>query len=103
MGGHHNITPRTLQSTAHTLNAHATVVSRPSMLNIGQTADALWINHLALRRGQTKTAIDEDGDGRRRRQTKTKTVEDEDRLTLGTSEVAAPLQLTTQSDEDGDR
>ena len=36
-----------------------------------------------------------DGDRRRRRQTETETEEDEDRLTLGTSEVAAPLQLTT--------
>ena len=34
--------------------------------------------------------------------TTTETDEDKDRLTLGTSEVAAPLQLTThQNDEDG--
>ena len=34
--------------------------------------------------------------------TKTETYEDEDRLTLGTSEVAAPVQLTLpQSDDDG--
>ena len=43
----------------------------------------------------TKTEIDEDRDGRRRRLSKTETVEDEDRLTLGTREVAVPLQLTT--------
>ena len=104
------------------------------MLNIGQTADTLWTNHLPLRRRQTKMEIDEDWDGRRRRQTKPKTKtkidlflgrakwqlpyswrhprvtkteadedgdsEDEDRLTLGTSEAAAPVQLTTpQSDK----
>ena len=46
------------------------------------------------------TETDEDGDRRRRRRAKTET--DEDRLILATSEVAAPLQLTTtQSDEDG--
>ena len=39
-----------------------------------------------------------------RKRVKTETDEDEDRLTLGTSEVAAPLQLTTpQSDEDRGR
>ena len=54
------------------------------------------------RRRRAKTETDEDGDRRRRRQTKTETVEDEDRLTLRTSGVAAPLQLTTpQCDEDG--
>ena len=31
-------------------------------VNIGQTADTLWTNHLALRRRQTKTEADEDGD-----------------------------------------
>ena len=42
-----------------------------------------------------------DEDGNRRRRAKTETDEDKDRLTLGTSEVAAPLQLTTpQSGED---
>ena len=46
----------------------------------------------------TTTETDEGGDRGRRAKTET----DEDRLTLGTSEVAAPLQLTTpQSDEDG--
>ena len=64
------VSNHTLRNTAHT---HATVVSRPSMYNIGQTADALWTNHVALRRTHMKTEIDEDGDGRRRRQTKTKT------------------------------
>ena len=50
----------------------------------------------------TTTETDEEGDRRRRRRAKTETAEDEDRLTLGTSEVAAPLQPTTpQSDEDG--
>ena len=50
----------------------------------------------------TTTETDEDGGRRRRRRAKTETDEDEDRLTLGTSKVAAPLQLTTsQSDEDG--
>ena len=45
---------------------------------------------------------DKDGDRRRRTRAKTATYEHDDRLTLGTSEVAAPLQLTTsQSDEDG--
>ena len=81
------------------MNTHATVVSRPSMYNIGQRADALWTNHLALRRRQTKTEIAEDGDGRRQRQMKTETVEDEDRLTLGTSEVSVPSQLTTPRSE----
>ena len=58
--------------------------------------------HLLDQPPGTTTETDEDGDGRRRRQTKTEADEDEDRLTLGTSEVAAPLQLTTtQSDEDG--
>ena len=47
------------------------------MENIGQTVDALWTNHLPLRREQTKTEIDEDEEG-------------EDRRTLGTSEVTAP-------------
>ena len=61
-----------------TKNAHATVVSRPSTENIGQTADALWTNHLALRRKQTKTEVDEDRHGRRRRQTKTEVDEDGD-------------------------
>ena len=50
----------------------------------------------------TTTGTDEDGDSRRREQSKMETVEDEDRRTLGTSEMAAPLQVTTpQSDEDG--
>ena len=49
----------------------------------------------------TTTETDKDGDRRRRRWAKTKTDEDESRLTLGTSEVAALLQLTIpQSDED---
>ena len=47
----------------------------------------------------TTTETDEDGDGRRRRQTKTEADEDEDRLTLGTSEMEAPLQLTTPQSE----
>ena len=47
----------------------------------------------------TTTETDEDGGRRRRRQTKTGTVEDEDRLTLGTSEPAAPLQPTTPHSE----
>ena len=51
------------------------------------------------RRRQTKTETVEDEDRRRRRQTKTETVEDEDRLTVGTSELAAPLQLTTPPSE----
>ena len=86
--------PRTLRSTAHTENAHATVVSRPSMLNIGQTASALWTNHLALRRGQTKTEIDEDGDGRRQRQTKTETD--------GDGDGRRRKRAKTETDEDGD-
>ena len=50
----------------------------------------------------TTTETDEDGGRRRQTRAKTETDEDEDRLTLGTSKVAAPLQLTTsQSDEDG--
>ena len=53
-------------------------------VDIGQTADALWTNHLALRRRQTKAGIGEDGYRQRRRQSKTKT------LSLGTSEVVAP-------------
>ena len=60
---------RTLRSTAQTWNTHAMVISRPSVLNIGQTADVLWTNHLALRRGQTKTETDEDGDSGRQGQT----------------------------------
>ena len=44
---------------------------------------------LALRRRQSKREAEEDGDRRRRRQTKMDTVEDKDRLTLGTSELAA--------------
>ena len=55
------------------------------MWNIGQTADALWTNHLALRRRQTKTKTDEAEDG--------------GRLTLRTSELAAPSQLTTPQSE----
>ena len=47
----------------------------------------------------TTTETDKDGGRRRRRQTKTETVEDEDRLTVGTSELAAPLQLTTPQSE----
>ena len=50
------------------------------------------------RRRRPKTETNEDGDGRRQRETMTETVED--RLTLRTSEVAAPVQLTTpQSDK----
>ena len=52
----------------------------------------------------TRTETDEDGSQRRRRRAKTETDEDGDRLTVGTSEVAGPVQLTTpQRDEDGDR
>ena len=47
----------------------------------------------------TTTETDKDGGRRRRRQTKTETVEDEDRLTVGTGELAAPLQLTTPQSE----
>ena len=47
----------------------------------------------------TTTETDKDGGRRRRRQTKTETVEDEDSLTLGTGELAAPLQLTTPPSE----
>ena len=50
-------------------------------------------------RRKMKTETDEDGDRQRRRQMKMETVEDEDRLTLGTSELAAPLQLTTHLSE----
>ena len=51
-----------------------------------------------------QTTWHDDGDGkdggrRSRRQTKTETVEDEDSLTLGTGELAAPLQLTTPPSE----
>ena len=47
----------------------------------------------------TTTETDEDAGKRRRGQTKTETDEDGDRLTLGTSELAAPLQLTTSQSE----
>ena len=51
----------------------------------------------------TATETDEDED-RRRRHRRAKTETDEDGLTQGTSEAAAPLQLTTpQSDEDEGR
>ena len=43
----------------------------------------------------TTTETDKDGGRRSRRQRKTETVEDEDRPTLGTGKLAAPLQLTT--------
>ena len=43
----------------------------------------------------TTTETDGDRDRRRRRYTKTETDEGEDRLTLGTSEMAAHLELTT--------
>ena len=42
----------------------------------------------------TTTETDEDGHGQRLIRAKTKTDGDEDRLILGTSEVAAPLQMT---------
>ena len=37
---------------------HATVASRTLKSNIGQIADALWTNSLALQRKQTKTKTD---------------------------------------------
>ena len=62
-------------------------------VDIGQTADALWTDHLALWWRQTRTEIDRDR--RRWRQTKTKTD------TLEMSEVAALLHLTTPQSDNG--
>ena len=56
-----------------------------------------------------KKKTGEDGDRHTRRRMKTETVEDEDRLTLGTSEVAAPYSwrhprvTKTEADDDGGR
>ena len=105
MGGHHNTTKACKlsspvpQSTEYRTNLKYSRHDGFQTLDVEHRTDS---RHPLDQPPGTATGTDKDGDGRRRRWAKTETGEDGDRLTLGTSEVTAPLLLTTpQSDKDG--